>query len=127
MGYFSSSFTYGKPIIVVEGAFDRDVLSIIYPNVVAMLSSGLSKVYMEVLRVLTDKLILCYDNDKAGKDSEVQDTRSLYKVGFTVDVLPQFSTYKDPGTIEEVRQRSDVFEHNVAVNYYRNCIDSIFE
>ena len=125
LGYMDSGFKYGSPIFVVEGCFDRDVLSQVYPNGIAMLGSGLSRVYLQVLRELTDKLILCYDSDGPGQKSMSRDMYKLEKEGFTVDCLFQYGKYKDPGTIEEQRQSFNDFEYNLAIDYYRNSFNTI--
>lgn len=70
LGELTKNFRYGTPILLVEGHLDRDMMSIIYPNTLGIMTSHLSKSQIEILTHLTDKFILMLDNDDAGKEGQ---------------------------------------------------------
>lgn len=53
-------------VFVHEGAFDAISFAKVYPNTVSSLTSFLNEQQFETLRFFADKIILVYDNDKAG-------------------------------------------------------------
>ena len=58
----------GKGIVVVEGFFDAMTVNQAgYPNVVALMGSTLSEEQEQLLVAATDRLILMFDGDEAGK------------------------------------------------------------
>ena len=71
LGDLDENFKYGDPIILVEGAIDRDTCAkFISKNCLALLTSRLSNNQVEVLKRLTNKIILLLDNDEVGIQGE---------------------------------------------------------
>jgi len=108
-GFYSSFCDYGEhemcpPIVVCEGAKDCIFLKQFYPYVLANNKArlGLSS---SILRNITNKLILVYDNDSVGKQSIQADLTQLRRLGFMVDFVPLVEGFKDPashlGCVEE--------------------------
>lgn len=66
IGELDSKFRYGIPILLVEGHLDKDMMQMIYPNTLGVMTSHLSKSQVDILTNLTNKFILMFDNDEAG-------------------------------------------------------------
>lgn len=82
------------PIILCEGCKDCLTLKKLYPYVLANNTSSMG-LNMQVLRNISDKFILAYDNDKAGQDGITKDKRTLRGQGAYVDNLTLPDGYKD--------------------------------
>ena len=82
------------PIIVCEGCKDCLTLKKIYPYVVANNTSsmGLNKI---ILRNITNKFLLVYDNDEAGINGMNRDKEALRDIGSYVDTVQIPDGYKD--------------------------------
>ena len=82
------------PIIVCEGCKDCLTLKKIYPYVVANNTSsmGLNKA---ILRNITNKFLLVYDNDEAGINGMNRDKEILRDMGSYVDTVQIPEGYKD--------------------------------
>ena len=124
IGLLSSDFKFGDLIVCVEGPFDADIFSSIYPNVVAVMASGLSGFQKQFLMSLTDSIALFYDNDDAGQKSLLKDFRTLSK---TVNVYSGriYPGDKDPGDLWDSYFNS----HNpdvARIEFYKSQLDSIF-
>ena len=92
------NFRYNYPIVLCEGTKDQIVLSRLYPYTLACLTSGLNGFDdIAIIRQLTNKVILCYDNDEPGKKSALRDREKLMKAG--CKVATAFYCSKDPGEL----------------------------
>lgn len=67
LGQLDKNFKFGQPILLVEGHLDRDVISELYPNSLALTTNMISKSQAEILKRLTNSFILMLDNDSAGQ------------------------------------------------------------
>lgn len=123
LGYFQKDFKFGDFVVLVEGAFDRDVLAQLYPNTLAMLSAGISYAYLQILKKLTNRVCLLYDKDEAGVKATKRDTYKLKKEGFQVSTLSQFADFKDIGVLEETRQAQNNEIYQTGIYYYRNNLN----
>lgn len=74
------------PIVVCEGLKDCIMLKKIYPFVLANNTSSLGT-NMHVLRNLTNKFILVYDNDETGITNNKLDKQKLQNLGCFVDIV----------------------------------------
>ena len=114
------NFKYGYPIILVEGTKDQLIVNKFYPYTLATLTCGLGQDDLKAVRKLTNKIILCYDNDKSDNDAGPKATRrdmeSLIKSG--CKVAKAFYTGKDPG---------DLYNNLVAQNILKHSIKSILQ
>lgn len=91
-------FKYNYPIVLCEGTKDQIVLSRLYPYSLACLTSGLNGFDdITIIRHLTDKVIICYDNDNPGKKSAQRDKEKLIKSG--CKVATAFYCSKDVGDL----------------------------
>lgn len=125
LGMISKDFKYGDWLILCEGIMDTDILRSIYPNVLGCMTSGLTKMQLEILKLLTNKVIICYDNDKAGRSAYTRDSKILKSNKFDVKCLIQYGDYKDAGDLGETMYNQDDFAFNVAFKYYKTKIDSL--
>lgn len=111
------NFKFGDPIVLVEGALDCDVAKRFYPNVLATVSAGLSKLQKEVLTILTNKVVLMYDNDDAGFSAKRRDYKALMDIKTPSGAQHFQLTYgnypealKDWGDLAELAYRGNQFE-----------------
>ena len=95
------------------------------PYSLALLGVGISSSYMQILKSLTNKIILAYDADEAGIEGTRRDTYRLKKEGFEVSFISQYPGMKDMGEIEESLQQGREFEHATSINYYRSLIENV--
>ena len=97
---FDSSFTgFDKaekpyPIIVCEGCKDCLTLKRFYPYVVANNTSSMG-INATVLRNISNRFLLAYDNDTAGKEGMERDKKALRKLGAFVSTLELDPGFKD--------------------------------
>lgn len=65
--YDFNDFTYGDPILIVEGWRDALFVKQYYKYTLALNTSSLNRGTLEILSKLTNKIILCLDNDTTGQ------------------------------------------------------------
>jgi len=112
-------FTYGKPLIIVEGAADRDTLALLYPNVLATKSSSLSLLQIEILSKLTNKVILLLDNDQAGRDGTKLARKRLKEMNIRTYVMYHPRGSKDIGTILDKYVEGNYTEYKRLLTDYK--------
>ena len=83
-----------KPIVVCEGLKDCITLKKIYPYVLSNNTSHMG-INLQVLSNLTNKFILIYDNDKAGKDGTLEDISRAQKMKYDVVEIKIGYGFKD--------------------------------
>lgn len=122
LGSFDKDFTYGNPIMLVEGAIDCDVAKkFITKNCLAVLTSSVSEAKAKVLACLTDKVLLFLDNDEAGHKGEITTRNRLAKYGVQVIVLPKVARIKDLGDLLDLYMKADLFTE-VILNDIRSSV-----
>lgn len=82
------------PIIICEGCKDCISLKKIYPYVLANNTSSMG-LNAYILRNISDKFLLAYDNDAAGKDGMKKDKELLRSIGAFVDNIKLPEGVKD--------------------------------
>lgn len=84
--YDFEDFEVGKsqPVILTEGIKDALVLKTIYPYTIALQTAGLTQNSLNFVQTLTNRVILCYDNDKAGREATKKDLEALRELGIRV-------------------------------------------
>lgn len=82
------------PIIVCEGCKDCLTLKRFYPYVVANNTSSMG-LNAPILRNISNRFILAYDNDQAGQEGIIRDKNSLRKLGAFVLTLELDDGFKD--------------------------------
>lgn len=116
LGKLSKDFKYGDPILLVEGHLDRDMMSVLYQNTLGVMTAHLSKSQIELLKGLTNKFILMFDNDEAGIKGQ-KDT--FYKLkGNKVSIFEHNYKLKDAGDLVKL----DITNHslfNEIINDYK--------
>lgn len=110
-------FEYGDPIVVVEGQKDRDALRQIYPYVISGNTAGLSMVSREILRTLTNKIVLAFDNDETGNHSFYRE-RKILKSDFDVIRLEHPQGVKDCGSMIDKMIVGDMIQQSLITNWY---------
>ena len=85
--YTFVSYKKGYPIIVTEGVKDCIVLQSCYPFTLALLTAGITSFTVQVLKSMTNKVILAYDKDKTGSNSTTEDIKLLQKNNFQVQTI----------------------------------------
>lgn len=98
-GFYKDFATFDKhdkcpPIVVCEGLKDCILMKKIYPYVLANNTSSLG-LNAYVLRNLSNKFILVYDNDETGNESVEIDKKNLRNIGCYVDSVKIEDGFKD--------------------------------
>ncbi len=84
---------YGINIVLCEGIKDYHAIKLIYPYVLAYLTSSPSEKFIEYLKIVSKKIVFISDDDDAGKQLK-------YKV-FLDGISKNYLIKKDPGTYWE--------------------------
>ena len=94
--HFAKLDSYSKcyPIVVCEGCKDCMVLKKYYPYVLANNTSSMG-INAEILSNVSNKFLLAYDNDEAGRNGMKNDKRVLRNKGLIVDSLDIKDGFKD--------------------------------
>jgi len=82
------------PIVICEGCKDCMVLKRFYPYVLANNTSSMG-LNADILSNISNKFLLAYDNDDAGRDGMARDKKILRSKGFVVDSLDITGDFKD--------------------------------
>lgn len=123
LGKLEDNFSFGRPIILVEGLLDCDVVKQIYKNTVAVLTSSLTKNQVATLTRLTNNIILLLDNDEAGENG-TRKTMYLLKGKCHVSVVKHYPTLKDAGDIAKLDINHDN-DYEFILEYYKQNIMSL--
>jgi len=121
IGSLASDFHYGDLLVCVEGAFDADVLSFIYPNVIASLTAGLSSFHLSILPFITDKFLLLFDSDEPGRKAVFRNYSQLKRKGLFPFVGDIYPGDKDPGDMFSYRQLDKPYD-SLRYDFYHNQI-----
>lgn len=99
------------PIIVCEGSKDCMMLKRFYPYVLANNTSSMG-VNAQVLRNISNKFLLAYDNDSPGQEGVKRDKATLRNLGAYVESLQLHEGFKDcadyfeyPDKFEELKKQ----------------------
>ena len=120
LGQLDENFKFGQPIILVEGHLDRDVMSELYPNVLAITTNKISNTQRDILKNLTNNFILMLDNDEAGQQG-IKDAYSKLK-GCKITELKHEGKLKDAGDLAKL-ELSNHSEYEWVVEHYKNKIE----
>lgn len=112
MGRISPDFTYGTPVVLVEGMLDHESMRRFTPNVMAVLTASLSTFQVSVLTTLTNRVVLCLDNDEAGINGTKRATFKLRENRIHYDVIRLPKSMKDPGELLEAEMTMDTLKSN---------------
>lgn len=120
LGELSKDFTYGKPILLVEGHLDRDMMATIYPNTLGVMTNSLSNSQVELLKGLTNSFILMFDNDEAGIKGQ---RYAKYKLsGNRIYELKHDSSLKDAGDLVKLSMTNKL-DYDLILNRYKLQLD----
>jgi hypothetical protein len=111
-----NTFRQNYPIVLTEGIKDALVIKQIYPYTLSLLTAGMTSTMLKIIRTFTDKVILCYDSDKAGHGATTRDIKSLIDVGAKVKSVKYLA--KDPG---------DLYKNKIAMNALSINLDEIIK
>lgn len=95
----STPFTFGKPILIVEGLRDCLDAQMIYPYTLAMQTDGIPSMIKEVLKTLTNTIIIGLDNDESGIRGK---TNLLKRHEFDYKQIEYPDGRKDIGTLSQL-------------------------
>ena len=108
-----------KDIIIMEGYFDVIRASTIgVNNCVAPMGTSLTKKHIQILKKITNRVILCFDGDNAGREATIRAIPLLEEAGITVKVVRLEE--KDPDEFI-IRRGADAFINKI--NNPLNVID----
>lgn len=98
IGGLSKTRHFSDKIIICEGTADCEYIKhYIYPDVLACLTDSISAMKLEVLKSLTNHVVLSFDNDESGKEAKKCEAQKLRKCGFFVEFLSPPEYVKDFG------------------------------
>lgn len=117
------NFKYGDWLVVTEGLYDADVFRQIYPNVVATQTSNVTVIQAAVLKTMTNRFIIAFDDDKAGISGF---SKAVHRLGDNIKRLPIFSGDKDLGEMEEYRYKAPQ-EFSIRYKFYEEELQKCFE
>lgn len=124
LGNLPQDFTYGIPLVLLEGNLDCDVMRTIYPYTVASLTSDLSSNQLQLISHLTDKVIVAYDQDDSGTMGYYNLKKKLNNLGVSVTKFKHYNNLKDLGDLIDLQIR-DPEEYEYVYNSYLNQIVNI--
>lgn len=113
---------YGQPIMITEGAYDRDSIIDMFPNTVALLTSYLTQTAEDVLLSLTNYIVLCLDNDETGRKSSLKISMELRKSNIYVAQLNLCNDFKDLGEIADLRFKGQDMKYKAQREHIRGCM-----
>lgn len=125
LGYLDKDFKYGDWIVIVEGLADADIGRGLYPNFLATMTSKITHSQFEVLKLLTNRVILIGDNDRPGRIGTKNNRKRLQEAGFDVRLIFQYGDLKDLGDLGDLLLNNDGYTFNTAVKYYKTKIENI--
>lgn len=112
------SFKYGDTLVITEGQYDADSLRHIYKNVVATQTSNITLIQSMILKSMTDKFVIAFDNDTAGFNGF---EKAVKRLGDNIKKLPIYKDDKDIGIMEEVK--ANKWEYEDREKFYRDAIN----
>lgn len=120
LGRMSKDFKFGQPILLVEGHLDRDVISELYSNSLALTTNMINKSQAEILKRLTNKFILMLDNDEAGRKG----TQNAYNIlkGCKIKSIHHENGMKDCGDLVKL-ELSNINEYEWVKQIYKSKIE----
>lgn len=117
------NFKYGDPLVITEGLYDADVLRQIYRNVVATQTSNVTVIQAAILKTMTNKFIIGFDDDKAGVSGF---SKAVKRLGTEIKKLPIYPGDKDIGEMEEKRHK-DPQGFSIRYQFYQEELQKCFE
>ena len=81
------------------------------------MDSSISSFNLQVLKSLTNNVLLCFDNDNAGKEAYIKESKKLRYNGISVRKIIHVDNVKDIGDILEMEKNG--FSDN-EITYYKN-------
>lgn len=109
-------------LVLVEGNIDVITLHQAgFDNVVATMGTALTEEHARVLSRYTKELVLCYDNDAAGKKSTQRVLEILKNADLTVRVLQLPNTYDSDG--KPLKQDPDDFVKKFGPAAFEKCLN----
>ena len=85
--YMFEKFKKNDTIIITEGTKDCIILQQYYPYVLALLTAGITVSNMNILKSMTNKIILAYDRDSTGLGQTKKDVELLKSNGIQVQFI----------------------------------------
>lgn len=125
LGMLDKDFKFGDYVCIVEGLADADIGRGLYSNFLATMTSKITHSQFEVLKLLTNKVILIGDNDKPGRIGTKNNRKRLQEAGFEVHLIYQYGDLKDLGDLGDLLLNNDGYTFNTAVKYYKSKIENI--
>lgn len=98
IGCLSKNRHFSDKVIICEGTADCEYIKrYIYPDVLACLTDSISSTKLEVLKTLTNHVVLSFDNDESGKQAKIRESKKLRRCGMFVEYLSPPENVKDFG------------------------------
>jgi DNA primase len=101
-----------EPIILTEGMKDAIWIKQYYPYVLSLNTSNITQSNLEILKKVTNKLLLIYDNDETGIPSVKKDVKMLSEYNFNCDYI-----------LPDGKDCAEYFEKNIDSYTFLNNMD----
>lgn len=125
IGNLNKNRKYTDPILICEGIADCEYLKTIYSDTVAILGANISTFNFNILKRLTNKIILCNDNDKAGLESLEKIKKNVKFSHMYFSNLKNPNELKDAGDMIDLLRTNNKICYNINDNYYRLSFSNI--
>lgn len=104
------NYDFNKPIVLCEGAKDSIYLKKYYPYTLALNTSNITSLNLNILKKFTNNLILCYDNDSTGSSSIKMDGDLLNenKINFQTIVVEGSKDWAEQINLSEDIQKGNI-------------------
>lgn len=112
------NFKYGDRITIVEGPKDCETYKRVFKdkNCLATMTANLTTTQLEVLKGLTNNIVLANDNDKAGKEAQKNFLKYNSK-DFRINILKHPDGIKDFGDLIPLIRNDKLKLKEVVTNY----------
>lgn len=109
--YDFKDYEADSPIILTEGMKDSLYVKTVYPYTLSVNTSGLTVTNLEIIKCLTNKIIIIYDNDDTGRRNSKTESERLSREGISNKVIVPW--HKDAGEYISDNLRGEVFKRQI--------------
>lgn len=110
--YDFEKFNFHKDyVIITEGVKDALTIKTLYPYTISLNTAGLTVNSFNLLKAITNKFILIYDNDRAGKEATEKDLKLLkdnHCIAHSIKLR-----FKDPGEYAKHPKELEILNSNI--------------
>lgn len=110
-----SDFKLNTPIIVSEGIKDCIFISKYYRYTISVLTSSITDSIAQMLSKITDRVIIAFDNDSAGKSGVKKSRKTLSNYGMISTEINSYLNIKDWGNMFSVGMDEEILSKKMSL------------